>query len=316
MRNIRRLCATAVILVMICGLLRADIIRFKDGTELHGQIIAKTDDFFLIKLEDGIKKISMATVQEIIKIAGQTLGTLEMEKPRSRISDMKKLSLEQIEVDLNTWLKISKPFHHRQTRKLAEAQIAVRLKQGDAMYVWISKWIKNTFSSVGLNDTGNTLNVLKGCKAKIGEDIHTLDRRSECRDCHGKGLKHCRICDGSGMVRDDIKRKKPKYTGFKKSTILRKVIKRCLSCKGKGILKCDGWTHEPEKRMKKIGGLNKMVEIEIAIKKHCSILNTIKNEIRQNDTKRLRKLAERCRQERYYYLTLQILQRLNEKGAQ
>ena len=65
--------------------------------------------------------------------------------------------------------------------------------------------------------------------------------------------------------------------------------------------------------MKKIGGLEKMVVLEMVIKERRSDVNRIKAQIRQNDTRRLRELAEWCYQEKYYYLVLQILQRLNEK---
>lgn len=309
-------CWSFLFVLVIAGLLHADIIRFKDGTELYGQIIAETDDSVMIQIEGGkAQKISRQQIQEIIK-EDHLEDKNGLTEKRFRISDIGKVAISDLESEIDLWLQKMEPLRRSQAKKLVEAQKAARLGRTEVVYIWLSWWCKSGFLSVGEDDLDDTIAVLRQCKTKIEEDIHTLDRRSKCRGCHGKGLKKCRTCDGSGKVRDDIKRKKPKYIGFKKITVLKKVIKRCLDCKGKGTLECDGGAHEPEKRVKAIGGSGKMVEIEIAAKKHRSTLNTIKNEIRQDDMKRLRKLAERCRREKYYYLTLQILQRLNKKAAQ
>ena len=69
-----------VALVMSCGLLCADTIKFKDGTSLQGQIVAEMDDFVMIRIADGTAhKVSKETIQQIIR------GKMPEMGPRNRL---------------------------------------------------------------------------------------------------------------------------------------------------------------------------------------------------------------------------------------
>ena len=314
-----RLCVFAIMAFVYCGMVGADIIKLKDGSLIDGKIIAKTDDIIIIQVEEGTKKIYRKDIQEIT--GGDGSGTItEATKNRFRIDDIGKTPISDLESDAGNWLEKLKPTHGRQSKSLAGMQRTIRLNKMGIVYAGISGWCKRGFSSIGMDDLDKASSLLLQCETKLRKDINLLNTRGSCLACHGTGLADCNECGGRGTKVRYVKTRITNVHGTKAGK-KRKITEKCLACRGTGkepcIYKNEGvsWKlgHEPEKRMKKIGGLEKMAILEMVIKERRSDVNRIKAQIRQNDTGHLRKLAKWCHQEKYYYLTLQILQRLNEK---
>ncbi len=266
-KGIVRACMLGIASIGFCGWLYADIIKLKDGSWMVGKVIAETDDIIMIQAEEGVKKVYRKDIQGITKgdhqgIEGETTRT------RFRINDIGAIPISDLESDVDIWIQKLEPLHRSRAGKLANAQKAARLAKMGTVYVWLSDWCKKGFLSIGMDDLDRAITILQQCETKLREDIDLLNKRSFCRGCHGSGFKDCGKCGGRGSVE---RYKKTTITNFKNSyTKMKKITSKCASCKGRGKVPCayDGsrWRlcHEHEKRMKKIRGLERMVEIEAA----------------------------------------------------
>ncbi len=285
-----------LVAVLLCGSLHADIITLTDGTKIQGKIVAEMDNLIMVLVGNGSKKIRREDIQEIVKTKS------EPPKQRFKVRDMDEIPFSSLVSHTDIWLERLEPLHQIQVKKLTAAKVGMRLRKLKALNSWVTQWCKEGFMATGIDETKDIISILttEWKNGSFARDIHTV--RIGCKSCKGSGSIRCNKCKGTGTRYAPGGRMDHKK-------IPRAKFGTCPVCKGKGQTLCLGSFHAAKKRVKKLGGLEKMVERELSVKKHSRSLTSFNRESisRIKDTKRLRKLAEQAHREGYYYIALEIL---------
>lgn len=311
-RKVVWLAVSGIALIVLCGGLYADIIKFKDGTSIQGRIIAEMGDCVMIQLGDGkAHKISRQQIRDVIKGDLLKTGNEQPKKRRLRISDLQKLSIDKIKSDLDSWCDRLETVRLRSNKQLSKGLLAARVgKEGECL-TWLIKWYETGLAAIALKDANSIRPIFQKALYVLRRSINGAGIK--CSSCSGSNLRLCRKCRGRGKVRSG----KTIVHSISKAGVTsrtKSVARICRDCKGSGKTVCSGESHIFTKLIKDIGGLEKAVEIERLFTKCNRELPCFVHEaLKELDGKRLRELAERSHAVGCYYITLEILKRIEGK---
>ena len=286
--------------------LHADIIKFKDGTELYGDIIAETNDVLILKIVDvGTERISQSNILEIVREKG-----LRNKKKKPEFNTAGIPSLEDLQTNRDLWLKKYQVRNTSAAKELFIAQKAVRTKNNKVLYRWILAWADKGRSGMGLKDIDVTNKVLKTCYHVIKKDIDRLSRGGLSYARSQRDRESCSKCGGKGKIES----KKQIYSFGKSKNVKKKtkiLSRQCHICKGKKYVPSKQFLAS-QKRIKRLGGIDRLIKLEVMIGDYNTIVRPVKY-IADNPSASERQLlgaVGRLHAGGYYFMVLELLGRI------
>jgi len=288
MVSIRRFCVVVIMLIVNCGLLRADIIKLKDGLQVEGKIIAETEDLIMIRIDGKARKIYRKDIQAIIKSKAPKPG----ERGKTRVPDSDRLDFwfglrEKALVDYNRKSDNNEKLRKANRDGLTEQEsIEIEVKRrfsgkkaGEARgYL---DWISGIVQSFGLPAGIRAIDKIKKIPTyeewnkniKNGEIERLLKIALES----GRGIVKIAFEDFDPAMRRKIKKWKSLQEGNHEKWVVEKAVGDYLRvfrnqlC-GKYNNECDGFSYSTVKEKGSILGEYRILRHEIQPKDWDKIL--------------------------------------------